>query len=365
MILRPALVGLLASLLAAAVLGGLLRAGVGEAALGDGLAVGRAAVAHAALMIGGFLGSVIALERAVALQRRSAFVAPAVSAVAGVLVLAGQPVPAGWLWVFAALVFVGASIAVLLRQAAAHTVLLLVGAVAWLVGNLLFALGLDGARVLPWWFTFLVVTIAAERLEMTRLMRRDPRAQPALQAIVAAMVAACGLVAADPVAGGVLYGAALLALAAWLGLFDIARRTALTHGLSRYMAVCLLGGYAWLGLAGAAWIAAALGLPGRDLALHGLGLGFVFSMVMAHAPVILPAVARVKLRFGRWFYVPLALLHGSLVLRLLGGLADPAMGRLGATLNAVSLAAFVATVAGAALAWRVHESRQSRPDPRR
>jgi hypothetical protein len=29
----------------------------------------------------------------------------------------------------------------------------------------------------------------------------------------------------------------------------------------------------------------------RDAALHGLGLGFLFSMMLGHAPVILPAVA--------------------------------------------------------------------------
>ena len=33
--------------------------------------------------------------------------------------------------------------------------------------------------------------------------------------------------------------------------------------------------------------------------------GFVFSMMLAHAPVILPALARVKLLFGWLFYVPL------------------------------------------------------------
>jgi len=101
----------------------------------------------------------------------------------------------------------------------------------------------------------------------------------------------------DPMRGGVLYGVALAAFAVWFGVFDIARRTALTHGLSRYMAVCLLCGYAWLGLAGVAWAGTAVGCPGRDMALHALGLGFIMSMIMGHAPVILPAVARVTRRF--------------------------------------------------------------------
>jgi hypothetical protein len=73
-------------------------------------------------------------------------------------------------------------------------------------------------------------------------------------------------------------------------------------------------------------------------------------MVMGHAPVILPAVARVKLLFGPWFYAPLALLHGSLVLRLFGGAA---LHGTGAALNAAALALFAAVVLGSALAWRL------------
>jgi uncharacterized protein involved in response to NO len=118
------------------------------------------------------------------------------------------------------------------------------------------------------------------------------------------------------------------------------------------MAVCLLAGYAWLGVAGVAWAATDLGLPLRDSALHALGLGFIVSMMMAHAPVILPAVARVKLHFGGWFYLPLALLHGSLLVRLAGGYADPRWRADGAALNALALALFGAVVVGSAVAAR-------------
>jgi len=68
--------------------------------------------------------------------------------------------------------------------------------------------------------------------------------------------------------------------------------------------------------------ATSLGQPLRDAAFHALALGFLFSMMLAHAPVILPALARVKLQFGWLFYVPLALLHASLAVRLIGGRID-------------------------------------------
>jgi hypothetical protein len=119
------------------------------------------------------------------------------------------------------------------------------------------------------------------------------------------------------------------------------------------MAVCLLLGYGWLLVAGLAWAGASRGWPLRDAALHGLGLGFVIGMVFGHAPVILPAIARVKLAFGWGWYVPLALLHGSLAVRLFGGLLA-----VGAAGNALAIAAFAFTVVGAALAFQHSPSRQ-------
>ena len=314
--------------------------------------IGQAAVAHAALMLSGFLGTVIAIERAVAVKLRWAFAAPFASGIASLFMLTGHTDVAAWLGVFAASVFVGVNVVVVMRQPAAYTALLLVGAGAWLVGNLLFAAGKGGGATVPWWFAFLVLTIAAERVEMTRLMRRHPAARPILNAILFALLAGAALSAPAPILGGVIYGAALTALAGWLGAFDIARRTVLAHGLSRYTAVCLLGSTLWLAVAGVTWACMAIGLPTRDVALHALGLGFIVSMVMGNAPGILPAVTRVKLHFGPWFYAPPVLLHASLMLRLGGGFASPELRATGAVLNAVALALFAATVAGSAIAER-------------
>jgi hypothetical protein len=360
-IVRPAMMLLVAVPLLAAVAGGLLRAGVAWPGLsGSGLA-GKAAVAHAALMMSGFLGTVISIERAVAVKRRWAIAAPLLSGIGSVLMLAGQTTLAGGLGVLAALAFVGVNVVVVKRQPADHTVLLLVGAACWLAGNLLYAAGLGGGATFPWWFAFLALTIAAERLEMTRLMRRHAAAGPALHAILFALLAGAALSGPQPTAGGIVFGTALVALGGWLGLFDIARRTVFAHGLSRYMAVCLLCGYAWLAVAGVAWAGMALGLPTRDIALHALGIGFVVSMVMGHAPVILPAVARIKLQFGPWFYAPLAVLHASLLLRVADGGQNTGLRSAGASLNAVALVLFAATVVGSALRWRtVHGARVGR-----
>ncbi|MDP3759401.1 MAG: hypothetical protein Q8R01_02650 [Ramlibacter sp.] len=359
---RPVFIMLVALALLTGIAGGLLRVGVvvGPAVPAEWL--GRAALAHAALMICAFLGTVIGLERAVAVKLPVAFLAPLASALGGVCLLLGRDGAAGWLMVVAAVAFTGVNIVVVSRQWAAHTLLLLGSAGTWLAGNALFAMGQGSAAILPWWFAFLVITIAAERLEMTRLMRRRPAAPWLLGGVLALMIAGATLSALPGPLGGALYGASLVLLALWLVVFDIARRTVFAQGLSRYMAVCLLGGYAWLAVAGAAWVATALGWPLRDVALHALGLGFIFSMMMGHAPVILPAVARVKLQFGGFFYVPLAALHASLAVRLFWGAADLSQRATGATLNAGAIALFAATVVGAIVAWRINDGAEGAKD---
>lgn len=343
----------IAAVLVAGVAGGLVRAGVTwpVSPVASGW-LGPAAAFHAALMVSGFLGTIIGIERAVAVKSAPAFLAPLASASAAACLLAGQPGPARVLFVLAAAVFTVVNALLVRRQPAAHTWLLLVSAVAWLLGNLAFGVGYGGPATLAWWFAFLVLTIAAERLEMTRLMRRRPGALASFFVLVGAMLAGATWSCPSPSWGGAIFGASLSALAVWLLHFDIARRTVLAEGLSRYMAVCLLGGYVWLGVAGVAWVAMSLGHATRDLALHALGLGFVISMVMGHAPVILPAIARIKVSFGPVFYLPLGALHVSLLWRFGGGWLSHDARAQGSALNAAALGLFALTMFGAGIAWR-------------
>jgi hypothetical protein len=319
------------------VAGGLVRAGV---LVAQHEWLGQAAVSHAALMICGFFGTVIGIERATAAKRRIAWLAPVASAFASLALIAGLHALAAALLVIASASFMVVNAMLWWKEPAPHTFLLACAAASWVVGNLLFALGVPA---LEWWFGFLVVTIAAERLEMARLLPRRPVANAILAVVMIALAAGAAL-------SPFVFGIALTSLALWLLGFDIARRTIRSAGLPRYMAVCLLSGYGWLAIGGVAW---SLGI--RDAALHALGLGFVVSMVMAHAPVILPAVARVKLHFNRGFYAPLVLLHTSLAWRLLQSRGQ------GAAMNAVAIALFALTVFYAALQKR-KEKRKSRPD---
>lgn len=330
--------------------------GAGLARLGwpmPGLAT-AAAAQHGVLMVCGFFGVVIGLERAVAIGRAWAYLAPLAAGLATLLGLAGTT-SAPWFSVAAAAVLLAASLQILRRHPALFTLTMALGAAAWLAGTLAWAAGAGMPRVLPWWLAFPVLTIAGERLELSRLL---PPSRPAVASFVAILLAiGAGLAALPWDWGQTLFAAALLALALWLVKQDIARRTVRGRGLTRFIAVCLLSGYAWLAIGAATALYAGGLVPGTrayDAALHAILLGFVFSMVFGHAPIILPAVLRVHVPYHPGFYAALLLLQLSLVVRLAGDASGQwAWVRAGGALNALALLTFILGTAAAVLSARL------------
>lgn len=301
-----------------AVAGGLARLTPGLAAPGGAIAL------HGALMVSAFLGTLISLERAAALDRLWAYAAPLFAGVGGLLILTAN-YPAGFaLLVAAAAVFVICSTVILRKQSSLETGTLLAGAAAWLVGNaVLYA----GGQPVGWWIAFFVLTIGAERLELSRYMKRGAFSRTAFIGL-AAGVALSALDLSLRVQGAVL-----VLFAAWLLRYDIARVTVRQHALPRFVAVCLLAGYFWLAVAGVIFI-----LRGPwDAALHAVFLGFVFSMIFGHAPVILPAVLGVRFPYSAALYFPLVLLHASVAVRVAHWTAVGAWG------NALAIAVFIVT----------------------
>lgn len=347
----------------AGILAGLARLAPLQLSQAAGLAVD-----HGPLMVCGFLGTVIGLERAVALGRLWPFAGPLFTALGGLSLIVGLGayLPAPELIALGSLVLVAASIALYRIRAATDVAVMALGAAAWLAGNLFWLAGAAMPAVVPFWAGFLVLTIAGERLELSRLMPPTPLGRRLFVAVVAALVAGIALGPVAEAAGAALFAAALFALAAWLVRYDIARRTVRMDGLPRFIAVCLLAGYAWLAFAGALilWaggIAADAVL--YDAALHALFVGFVFSMIFGHAPVILPAVIRIEVPWRRLFYLHLALLHVTLAERTLGALAGLDLVRaLGAYGNAAAILLFVvATVSSAASARFARAGAPARP----
>jgi len=299
---------------------------------------------HGPLMIAGFFGTVISLERAVALADPRAYLAPLAAALGALALVAAMPLAAMLLFVAAGLALLAASIAILLRQRALFTLTLVLGAGCWTAGNLLWLAGAAMSAAVPWWIGFLVLTIAGERLELSRFLPPSPVARAVFVVIVATILGSLVVSLFFPQAGSAAQAAGLLALALWLARQDIARRTVRERGLTRFIAVCLLSGFAWLGLGAMVLLADGIfPTPGaRDAGLHAILLGFVFSMVFGHAPIIFPAVTRAAMPYHWSFYVPLVLLQASLAIRIAGDLSGVAdWRRLGGMANAAALLLFV------------------------
>ncbi len=309
-------------------------------------------IAHGPLMVSGFLGTLVSLERAVALGHPWTYAAPLLTGLGGLALIIGLPGGiASLLITMGSLGLVAIFSLIVHRQPSLHAITMGVGALAWFVGNILW---LDGApihAVVTWWTGFLLLTIAGERLELARLVRLTPGSRAAFLASVGFFL--LGLVVATIVAttGMRLAGAAMVALAAWLFRHDIARYTVRQAGLSRFIALSLLSGYAWLGIAGLLWLW--LGWtpagPRYDAMLHAFFVGFVFAMIFGHAPIIFPAVLRRPMLWRPAFYGHLLLLHFSLGLRVAGDLATwPAGRRWGGLLNVAALLVFLVSTLWAA-----------------
>jgi len=279
---------------------------------------------HGPLMVAGFLGTVIGLERAVAMGRPWMFVAPALALTGGLLVIIGAPAWAGALSILLSSVVLILLFTQILRvQPTLFNYVLTLAAVVWLGGNLLWLFGRPVPQVVPAWAGFLVLTIAGERLELARLLQISRTGTITFFAVLALLVAGVFAAPWDYGLGWRVTGLGMAALSLWLLQHDIARRTVRTRGVTQFIALCMLLGYLWLLVGGmiAVWRGFLYG-GAYDAALHAIFLGFVFSMIFGHAPVIFPAVLGVRIAFSPLFYTHLTILHLSVALRVCGGLTE-------------------------------------------
>lgn len=280
---------------------------------------------HGPLMVVGFLGTLIGLERAVALQRWWAYVIPVAAGSSLVLALIGAPRPiVASLALLAGVLLIAVFVALYRQYPAEHFVILGLSALAWTIGN---ALWLNDAAIftlVPWWVAYLVLMIAGERLELSRIRRPPPTVRLAFHGCVAVVLAAL-LYGWFDLPGAIrLSGIGFLGLALWLLRYDLAWQSSKQPGLPGFMGVSLIAGCFWLGVGGVLWLAFAdyfSAGPRYDAMLHAIFLGFVFSMIFAHAPVILPTITGLAMPFHKSFYVHAALLHLSVLLRIVADLS--------------------------------------------
>ncbi|MBT3341496.1 MAG: hypothetical protein HN712_27330 [Gemmatimonadetes bacterium] len=324
---------------------------------------------HGGLMISGFLGTLIGLERAVALGHFRGYLGPLLTGIGGLSLIAGAPpVFAIGLITAGSALLSTALLPFLARQFTIHQTIITIGAVLWTIGNGLWWHGWPLYAVTPWWMGFLLFTIAGERLELSRLLQLSVSAYAGFLGGLSLFV--CGILvksygqyalsvlpshgARMLGLGDAILGLGMLAIAAWLMHFDMARRALKQPGLHRYVAVALLVGYGWLAFGGAVALIAIVHPAGPDAlivgpiydaTIHAFTIGFVLAMIFGHGPLVFPAVLGIPITFHRAFYLPLLVLNGGLLLRLLGDLIDWRTGQTwGAMISSVAILMFVVTV---------------------
>ena len=302
-------------------------------------------LAHGPLLLCGFLGTVIGLEKASAIGKTWAYLAPFFAAVGAIrLILRPDPFLASVAFVVASAILILIFGALLRRRTDFSEIVMLGGALAWLVGNVIWMTGRSIPTAVSWWLAFPILIIVGERLELSRIVPKPPRA-------VAVLVAALGIYAAGVVWIGWnldfalrLQGLGLLLISSWLFRFDLARRTVRSSGVHRYTALCLLLGFVWLAVGGGLATIWGLDLQGLryDALIHSILLGFAFGMIFGHAPIIAPMLLGRRIAFDHLFYAPLILLQISLALRITSDLAEWLPGRSwGALLNVASVLLFL------------------------
>jgi hypothetical protein len=282
------------------------------------------ALSHGPLMVCGFLGTLISLERSVALNRWWAYAAPLLTALGTIGLIVGIPGLSSPLLIsLGSLALVWNLAVILRRQTAVFTATIAFGALAWLIGNILWLFKIPIPSMVHWWAGFLVLTIVGERLELSRLVSHSSRVTGLF--VVAAGIFVAGLMWAslNRFSGLEIAGVGLILLALWLFRFDVARRAVRQAGLPRFIAISLLSGYFWLAVGGVFWIRARSALTNPDLQsfhydamLHSVFLGFVFSMIFAHAPLIFPAILGKALTYRKALYAHVFLLHFAVLLRI-------------------------------------------------
>ena len=305
---------------------------------------------HGPLMVLGFVGTVICLERAVALGHRLAYLVPAVSGLGVIVLLAPLPFDSaraglalltlaqlGLLTIYVPLWRRSHDDAVVIQGAGAFCA---AGAAA------LLTTGAHVSQIVGWLACYMILTICGERLELSRLTMARNRA---LSALCLAVVAALLVSVVSPAIGWRVLGVVLIGLAVWLCRHDVARGGLRRGGQAAYIGTLLMIGYLWLATAG---IVCTIQRPptsrnGYDAVVHSLFLGFTMGMILGHAPIILPAVLQVRLKWTTWFWLPAFLLEASLLVRIgIGdGLDRSAAVQAGGTVNVLSLLTLVAVVA--------------------
>lgn len=270
---------------------------------------------HGALMVGSFLSTLISLERTVTNPRKIFLLVPLFNLLSLFAFLANE-YSIGYL--FLVVGSFGLCIVYLLlyfKFTEMYMLMLLSGGFCLLIGNVILLKSNMYFSAVMWWIAFLYFTIAGERIELTKYLNIKNYVKMVLiffllLYLIAILIPFHGL-------GGYVAGISMIGSTLWLFKYDMAFKSLKASGQHRYTGILLITGYIWLFITGVFMIYGASSAFLYDAVLHSFFIGFIFSMIFAHAPIILPGVIGVPIKpFNNSLYIWFVLLQLSLILRI-------------------------------------------------
>lgn len=308
--------------------------------MGWSLALPPAVAQHGALMIGGFLGTLICTERAAVLKYPLGWLGPLAFVSSMPLLVLNQTEAAFMAMVIGAVVYLCTMAILAFRFPSPPQGLMLVGAVFQLIANAALLLTYSYPMAFAAWLAFLLFTIVGERLDLTRFLPVGKAQHRLLYGLLGVFVLGLFLYHRE---FRVVNTLSMAGIALWLMRYDIAYTNLKHRGHYRFMGWQLLLGYGWLLLTGILSYFGKVNPLMYDAVLHSFFVGFVFSMIMAHAAIILPSVLGLRVRpYHASQYAGAALVHASLVVRLLGDvLQAPTLRQWGGLFNGLGIIVFL------------------------
>src|SRR5690606_12792193 len=203
---------------------------------------------HGAVMVGGFLGTLISLEKVIPLKKNIFLVVPLMSALSLILFFTGHFTPALIMLICSSAGLVMVYLTYLRRQYDLSMLLMVLSAVFLLIGHVVLFTQRFYPMALPWWMAFLLFTIVAERLELSRFLPVSVFKKRLLLFCLALFIT--GIIIPFHGPGKYFSGAALIGIAIWLMRNDVIRINLKKQNLTKFSGYALLCGYIALLLVG-------------------------------------------------------------------------------------------------------------------
>lgn len=300
---------------------------------------------HGAIMVGGFLGTLISLEKIVPLKQKILFAIPIASALSVVFFIANNPTLSIALLIFSSIGLVGVFFFYFSQQRSLIYALMLVGAIQWMVGNVLLITKNFYPLAFPWWMGFILFVITSERLELMKFLPVSTASRRLFVTFLIVFI--IGVLISFHGIGNIFCGMSLATISLWLMKHDVIGITIRKDGLTQFVAISLAVGYIALLLTGILLITLTNQWFAYDVIVHTFFIGFVFSMIFAHGPIILPGVLGISIKpFHKILYFWLFLMEASWLIRIFAD-AFTALNlrKVSGVLSALAIIAYFITMA--------------------